>query len=102
MLSGVGPAAHLPSTASTRSSTPRGSGQGLQDHPLCLPEWRTPGTPSLWEQLTPENLERWQRDRRGPNSSGGAEAGGFARSRPACPRPTCSSGRSRVRLRTRS
>ncbi len=87
MLSGVGPAAHLAEHGIDPVVDAPRVGQGLQDHPLCLPEWRTPRTPSLWEQLTPESLERWQRDRRGPNSSGGAEVGGFARSRLGLPAP---------------
>jgi choline dehydrogenase len=47
---------------------------------MVLTGWRTPGTRNLWEELTPENLELWRRERRGPMASFGAEAGGFARS----------------------
>lgn len=57
-------------------------GAGLQDHPICLPEWRAPATPGLSEELTPEAMALWQREGRGPVASSGAEAGGFARSRP--------------------
>jgi choline dehydrogenase len=62
-------------------------GAGLQDHPMVLPGWRTPATRNLWEEVTPENLELWRRERRGPMASFGAEAGGFARSRGDRPAP---------------
>ena len=62
-------------------------GAGLQDHPICLPEWRTPGTRNLWEQVGPEAMDLWQREGRGPMASAGAEAGGFARSRPGLAAP---------------
>jgi choline dehydrogenase-like flavoprotein len=62
-------------------------GAGLQDHPMVVPGWRTPGTRNLWEEATPENLERWRREGRGPMASFGAEAGGFARSSGDRPAP---------------
>ena len=54
---------------------------------MCLPGWRTPGTRNLWEEFTPDNLELWRREGRGPMSSFGAEAGGFARSGADRPAP---------------
>jgi choline dehydrogenase len=54
---------------------------------MCLPGWRTPTTRNLWEDVTPENLELWRRERRGPMASFGAEAGGFARSGRRRPAP---------------
>jgi choline dehydrogenase-like flavoprotein len=41
---------------------------------------RTPTIPQPVEEATPDNLALWQRERRGPMSSHGVEAGGFARS----------------------
>jgi mannose-6-phosphate isomerase-like protein (cupin superfamily) len=52
-----------------------------------MTSWRAPGTPNLSEEVTPENLERWRRERRGPMASFGAEAGGFARSSSDRPAP---------------
>jgi choline dehydrogenase len=54
-------------------------GQGLHDHPMCLTGWRAPRLRNLWEEITPENLDLWQRERRGAVASFGAEVGGFAR-----------------------
>jgi choline dehydrogenase len=87
LLSGIGPADqlrahHLPVVVDAPAV-----GAGLQDHPMVLPGWRTPSTRNLWEELTPENLELWRRERRGPMASFGAEAGGFARSRADRPAP---------------
>src|SRR5512133_3477987 len=52
-------------------------GQGLHDHPMCLTGWRAPRLRNLWEEITPENLDLWQRERRGAVASFGAEVGGF-------------------------
>ena len=87
LLSGIGPADdlrahHLPVVVDAPAV-----GAGLQDHPMVLTGWRTPGTRSLWEEATPENLERWRRDGSGPMASVGAEAGGFTRSSGDRPAP---------------
>jgi choline dehydrogenase len=87
LLSGIGPADdlrahHLPVVVDAPAV-----GVGLQDHPMVLTGWRTPGTRNLWEEATPENLERWRRDGSGPMASFGAEAGGFARSSGDRPAP---------------
>ena len=79
LLSGIGPGGPV-------VDAPR-VGQGLQDHPLCIMEWSTPDTPNLWEEATPENLARWQRDGDGPFASSGAETVAFARSRDDAPAP---------------
>ena len=81
MLSGVGPAGHLREHGIDVVVDAPGVGAGLQDHPLVLPEWRTPSIPGLMEEATPENMALWQREGRGPMASSGAEVGGFARTR---------------------
>jgi choline dehydrogenase len=88
LLSGIGPAAHLRECGlDTVSDAPR-VGDGLQDHPVCLPEWRTPGLRSFPEEAAlPESLELWRREGRGPLASCGYEAGGFARSLPGLSAP---------------
>ena len=86
-LSGVGPAAELREHGIRAFVDAPGVGRGLQDHPLCLPGWRTPGTSNLWEEATPENMALWERERRGPMCSSGAETGGFARTRDDLPAP---------------
>jgi choline dehydrogenase len=65
MLSGIGPADHLREHGIDPIVDAPGVGGGLQDHPFCLPEWRTPGTRNLWEEATPENMELWQKEGRG-------------------------------------
>jgi choline dehydrogenase len=80
LLSGIGPADHLRAHRIPVVVDAPAVGVGLQDHPMCLPGWRTPTTRNLWEEMTPENLELWRRERRGPMASFGAETGGFTRS----------------------
>ena len=87
MLSGIGPADHLRAHHLPVVVDAPAVGVGLQDHPMCLPGWRTPTTPNLWEEVTPENLALWQRELRGPMASFGAEAGGFTRSGSDRPAP---------------
>ena len=87
MLSGIGPADHLGAHRIPVVVDAPAVGAGLQDHPMCLPGWRTPGTRNLWEEFTPDNLGLWRREGRGPMSSFGAEAGGFARSGADRPAP---------------
>jgi choline dehydrogenase len=87
MLSGIGPADHLGWHGIPVVVDAPAVGAGLQDHPMCLPGWRTPTTRNLWEDVTPENLALWRRERRGPMASFGAEAGGFTRSRGELPAP---------------
>jgi choline dehydrogenase len=81
MLSGIGPAEHLREHGIDMIVDAPEVGGNLQDHPACVPMWRTPRTRNVWEEATPENMELWQREGRGPMASGGIEAGGFDRSR---------------------
>jgi choline dehydrogenase len=87
LLSGIGPASHLREHGIAVVADAPQVGAGLQDHPWCLLLWRTPRSPSLLEEATPENLELWRREGRGPMASNGVEAGGFARSRDGLPAP---------------
>jgi choline dehydrogenase len=80
LLSGIGPADQLRAHHIPVVVDAPAVGAGLQDHPMVVAGWRTPTTPNLWEEVTPENLELWRRERRGPMASFGAEAGGFGRS----------------------
>ena len=87
LLSGIGPADQLRAHRIPVVVDAPAVGARLQDHPMVVPGWRTPATRNLWEELTPEHLELWRRERRGPMASFGAEAGGFARSRADRPAP---------------
>jgi choline dehydrogenase len=80
LLSGVGPADHLRELGIEVVADAPAVGDGLQDHPTCFLVWATPAVPHPLEEATPENLELWRRERRGPMASHGVEAGGFARS----------------------
>jgi choline dehydrogenase-like flavoprotein len=87
MLSGIGPADHLPLfEIEVRKDLP--VGQGLQDHCMTLMNWKT-DVESLMTALTPENVELLQTEGRGPLSSNIAEAGGFVRTRPGLDAPDC-------------
>jgi choline dehydrogenase len=87
LLSGIGPARQLRAHGiDVLVDAPR-VGAGLQDHPICFVNWHAPTTRNLWEEATPDNLARWQREGRGPMASHGVEAGGFARTRAGLPAP---------------
>jgi choline dehydrogenase len=87
LLSGIGPASHLREHGIAMVADASRVGAGLQDHPWCLVLWRTPDSPTLLEEITPDNLEQWRQEGRGPMASNGVEAGGFARSRDGLPAP---------------
>jgi choline dehydrogenase len=87
LVSGIGPADQLRGHGIPVVADAPAVGVGLQDHPMVVAGWRTPGARNLWEEVTPENLELWRRERRGPMASFGAEAGGFARSSGDRPAP---------------
>jgi len=87
LLSGIGPSGQLRQHGIPVVVDLPSVGQGLQDHPRCTPEWRTPGTRNLWEEATPDRLAEWQADGTGPMASLGAEAGGFVRTSASLPAP---------------
>jgi len=92
MLSGVGPAEHLREHGVEPLVDAPRVGQGLQDHPLVMLEWSTPGTRNLWEEATPENMALWEREGRGPFASTGAETIGFTRTREGLAAPDVQHG----------
>ncbi len=81
MRSGIGPAEHLRRNGIAVLRDAPLVGEGLQDHPFCLPEWRTPDVRNLWEEATAANAAQWQHEGTGPLTSSGAEAGGFVDTR---------------------
>lgn len=92
MLSGIGPADHLRALGiGVIIDAPR-AGAGLQDHPMCIPVWRTPRATNLWEELTEENMALWHAEGGGPLSSNGPESGAFVRTDPALPAPDLALG----------
>src|SRR4051812_1817694 len=92
MLSGIGPVDHLREHGIDAVLDAERVGAGLQDHPFCAPEFSTPRTPNLWEEATPENVETWRRQGRGPMATMGAEAGAFVRTREDLPAPDLQTG----------
>jgi choline dehydrogenase-like flavoprotein len=87
LLSGIGPTDQLRAHGIPVVVDAPAVGVGLQDQPMVVTGWRTPGAPNLWEEVTPENVELWRREGRGPLASFGAEAGGFTRSDGGRPAP---------------
>jgi choline dehydrogenase-like flavoprotein len=85
MLSGIGPAADLELFGlKVREDLP--VGQNLQDHLMAQLNYET-DHPSLFGVFTPENVERLEREGRGPLTSNIPEAGGFYRTRPELDAP---------------
>jgi choline dehydrogenase len=88
MLSGVGPADQLRRLGIDPLVDAPAVGEGLQDHPICAPQWDTPEVASHLEAaMDPGNLVRWREQRQGPLTSNGPAAGGFGRSRAGLPAP---------------
>ena len=56
LLSGIGPAGHLGEHGIRALVDAPRVGDGLQDHPICLPEWHAPATRNLWEEIGPEAM----------------------------------------------
>ena len=79
MISGIGPATDLePFGITVREDLP--VGHNLQDHLMAQLNYETDG-PSLFGIFTPENFELFEREGRGPLTSGYPEAAAFFHSR---------------------
>jgi choline dehydrogenase-like flavoprotein len=79
LLSGIGPADELgPLGIEVREDLP--VGRNLQDHASLILVWLT-SEESLMTAMTPENLELFQREGRGPLSSNAGEGGAFVHTR---------------------
>jgi choline dehydrogenase len=87
MMSGIGPADHLREHGIAVLADSPGVGGNLSDHPVVTAMWSTPKARSLWEQVGPRNLARWQMTHTGPLTTNIAEAGGFSRTDPALAAP---------------
>jgi choline dehydrogenase len=87
MLSGIGPADHLREHGIAVFADSPGVGGNLSDHPVVTAIWSAPKARSLWEQVGPRNLARWQMTHTGPLTTNIAEAGGFSRTDPAVAAP---------------
>jgi choline dehydrogenase len=80
LLSGIGPADELRALRiEPRVDLP--VGKNLQDHPFVAIVWLTE-QPSLGTAMTPENLALFEREGRGPLTSGFCDGGAFIRTRP--------------------
>jgi choline dehydrogenase-like flavoprotein len=80
LLSGIGPADELRALRiEPRVDLP--VGKNLQDHPFVAIVWLTEQS-SLGTAMTPENLALFEREGRGPLTSGFCDGGAFIRTRP--------------------
>jgi choline dehydrogenase-like flavoprotein len=80
LLSGIGPADELRALGiEPRVDLP--VGKNLHDHPMVVLVWLT-DQPSLATAMTPENLALFEREGRGPLTSGFCDGGAFIRTRP--------------------
>jgi choline dehydrogenase len=85
LLSGIGPADELRALGiEPRVDLP--VGKNLQDHPIVVIVWLT-DQPSLGTAMTPENLALFEREGRGPLTSGFCDGGAFIRTRPELDAP---------------
>ena len=85
LLSGIGPADEL-RRHGIRPRVDLPMGRNLQDHPVVTLVWRAQGE-SLSAAMTAENVERFERDGRGPLTSTIVEGGAFVRTRPELAAP---------------
>jgi choline dehydrogenase-like flavoprotein len=80
LLSGIGPADELRALGiEPKIDLP--VGKNLHDHPIVVIVWLT-DQPSLGTAMTPENLALFEREGRGPLTSGFSDGGAFIRTRP--------------------
>ncbi|MEW2383581.1 GMC family oxidoreductase N-terminal domain-containing protein [Micromonospora sp. NPDC047707] len=87
MLSGIGPAALLTALGLPVVLDQPQVGQNLQDHVLVPLIYAHSHPVSLLAADTPEHLEQFMTEGRGPLTSNGPEAGGFVRIRDGLPAP---------------
>ena len=79
LLSGIGPADELRALG-IEAQLDLPVGRNLQDHPVVTLVWEAHGE-SISAAMTPENMERFAREGRGPLTSTIVEAGAFVRTR---------------------
>jgi choline dehydrogenase len=79
MLSGIGEAEHLREHDIEVQHDLPGVGQNLQDHLFAPVVYEATGAHTLDDANSPEHLETYSQDKRGPLTSNVAEAGGFVR-----------------------
>jgi choline dehydrogenase len=85
LLSGIGPADELRALGiEPRVDLP--VGRNLHDHPMVVLVWLTDHE-SLRSAMTPENVALFEREGRGPLTSGFSEGGAFIRTRPELEAP---------------
>jgi choline dehydrogenase len=87
MLSGIGPAAMLGALGIPVVVDQPEVGRNLQDHVLVPLIYPHEHPISMLAAAQPANVERFVNEGRGPLTSNGPEAGGFARSRGGLPAP---------------
>jgi choline dehydrogenase len=80
LVSGIGPADEL-RTLGIEPKIDLPVGKNLHDHPMVVIVWLT-DQPSLGTAMTPENLALYEREGRGPLTSGFCDGGAFIRTRP--------------------
>jgi choline dehydrogenase-like flavoprotein len=85
LLSGIGPADELRALGiEPRVDLP--VGRNLHDHPMVVLVWLS-DQPSLRSAMTPENVALFEREGRGPLTSGFSDGGAFIRTRPELEAP---------------
>src|SRR2546421_2171109 len=87
LLSGIGPADHLKEQGIPLVADLPGVGQNLQDHPAIVVLYASTQPISLAHAQTPENLQDFVDNKRGPLTSNVAEGGAFIRTQPNLPMP---------------
>jgi choline dehydrogenase len=85
LLSGIGPADELRAVG-IEPKVDLPVGKNLHDHPIAVIVWLT-DQPSLGTAMTPENLALFEREGRGPLTSGFCDGGAFIRTRPELDAP---------------
>ena len=81
MHSGIGRPEQLAALGIETVAELPGVGQNLLDHPVAYAVYESARGGSLFGAMNEENLALYQNERRGPLTSNGPEAGGFARTR---------------------